>query len=63
MGSRQEYALTLTAEGNRIALAVDGKELLACTDEESPYLTGSVGMSVTDGSHCLYRDLAVCGKE
>ncbi len=43
--------------------AVDGKELLACTDEESPYLTGSVGMSVTDGSHCLYRDLAVCGKE
>ena len=44
-------------------LAVDGKELLACTDEESPYLTGSVGMSVTDGSHCLYRDLAVCGKE
>ena len=59
----KEYALTLTAEGNRIALAVDGKELLACTDEESPYLTGSVGMSVTDGSHCLYRDLAVCGKE
>ena len=25
--------------------------------------SGSVGMSVTDGSHCLYRDLAVCGKE
>ena len=58
----EEYEITLTAVGNRIALAVDGREMLSYVDEDRPLYTGCVGMSVEKGSHCLYRHMRVWGK-
>ena len=56
----QEYRLDFTAQGGRLTLAIDGRELLAYEDPE-PLRTGCAGLSVEDGSHCLYRDLAITG--
>ena len=56
----QEYRLDFTARGGRLTLAIDGQELLSYEDPE-PLRTGCAGLSVEDGSHCLYRDLAITG--
>ena len=56
----QEYRLDFTARGGRLTLAIDGQGLLTYEDPE-PLRTGCAGLSVEDGSHCLYRDLAIAG--
>ena len=57
---QSKYRLDFTARGGRLTLAIDGQELLSYEDPE-PLLTGCAGLSVEDGSHCLYRDLAITG--
>ena len=42
-------------------IAVDDKEILKVTDEERPYLRGSVGVSMQNGSHDKYRRFVVKG--
>lgn len=55
----KEYAIKITACKNQLQVFVDGEKLLEYEDQESPLLSGSVGLSVRKGSHCLYRDLCV----
>ncbi|MEG1427338.1 MAG: family 16 glycoside hydrolase [Oscillospiraceae bacterium] len=57
----KEYEISIMAENNRITVWVDGKELMHYQDENSPILSGAIGLSVRDGSHCLYRDFIVKG--
>ncbi len=57
----KEYKLTLTAKGNKLTVSVDGKQMLEYEDHDSPILSGSIGVSVQNGSRCLYRDFAVKG--
>ncbi len=57
--AEKEYALELRAQGNRLTLLVNGKEVLSYTDEKDPFLVGCVGVSVEKGSHCLYRDFQI----
>jgi ADP-ribosylglycohydrolase len=53
--SGREYTITITAEGSRFTVSVDGKQYLSFNDTDNPYLAGSVGFSVRNGSHCAYR--------
>ena len=55
----KEYTITVEAKGAALAVSVDGRELLRHTDSDSPYLTGSVGISVKNGSHCSYSGIKV----
>lgn len=57
----REYRMEISACGDRLSVSVDGAKLLEYRDQERPLLTGSVGVSVRGGSHCLYRDLSVRG--
>lgn len=57
----REYRLKLAAQGSRITVSVDGRELLDYTDADSPILSGSAGLSVRNGSHCFYKDFTVKG--
>ncbi len=58
----QEYRLRVVAKGNSLEVWVDGEKLLGYTDENAPLLSGSAGLSVRNGSHCLYRELMVKGE-
>lgn len=56
-----EYTITVKAVGNTISVIMDDKEILKVTDEERPYLRGSVGVSMQNGSHDKYRRIVVKG--
>ncbi len=58
----QEYRLRVLAKGNSLEVWVDGRKLLEYTDQNTPLLSGSAGLSVRNGSHCLYRELVVKGE-
>jgi len=53
------YAITVKAEGNTLTVWVDGELLLTYADEQRPYMTGSIGLSVRGGSRCGYRMITV----
>jgi len=55
----QSYDIAVKAQGNKLAVCVDGVELLGYTDEHKPYLTGAIGLSVQKGSRCAYRSIKV----
>ena len=57
--SGREYTLKVSVKGNEIVVFVDGKEYLRYTDTDNPYISGGIGISVRDGSHCAYRSIAV----
>lgn len=57
--SGKSYTLSVSANGADIVAAVDGRELLAYTDKENPYMKGSIGVSVQNGSHCSYSSIVV----
>lgn len=57
----KEYTLTVKAEGNHLAVMMDDVEILQVTDEEYPYLRGSVGVAVQNGSHDKYRRIVIRG--
>ena len=54
----REYTVTMTVVGNRITAMIDG-HILTVTDEERPFLTGAVGVSMQDGSHARYRKIRI----
>ena len=54
----REYTVTMTAVGNRITAMIDG-HILTVIDEERPFLTGAVGVSMQDGSHARYRKIRI----
>jgi ADP-ribosylglycohydrolase len=53
------YTITVGVKGAHITVSINGKELITYTDKERPYLYGSIGLSVRDGSHCAYRKIKV----
>lgn len=53
------YTIAISAQSATFRICVDGKELLQVTDENSPYLSGSIGLSVQNGSHCAYKGICV----
>jgi hypothetical protein len=55
----KEYTITVAARGSDFAVMVDGTQYLSVKDKDNPYLTGSVGFSVRDGSHCAYRSIKI----
>ena len=57
----REYKVEVSACGDVLQVSVDGVKLLEHRDTDSPLLTGSVGVSVRGGSHCLYGSLSVRG--
>ncbi len=57
----REYKVEVSACGDMLQVSVDGVKLLEHRDTDSPLLTGSVGVSVRGGSHCLYGSLSVRG--
>ena len=46
-------------QGNKILAEINGIPMLEAVDEERPYLKGSIGVSVRDGSHDKYRVIRV----
>jgi ADP-ribosylglycohydrolase len=55
----RDYTITVGARGNRFTVAVDGREYIAYTDAGAPYLSGCVGLSVRNGSHCALGDIRI----
>lgn len=55
----QEYEVAVTVQGNKILAEINGIPMLEAVDEERPYLKGSIGVSVRDGSHDKYRVIRV----
>lgn len=53
------YRVAVQCKGALFKVSVNEKMILSYEDADCPYLTGAVGMSVFDGSHCAYRDIAV----
>jgi hypothetical protein len=53
------YTLSVSAQGEELWAAVDGKELLRFRDRDRPYLQGGIGLSVQGGSHTAYRRIRV----
>jgi len=56
----QQYDVGIKASGNKFTVCIDGKEMISYTDEDSPYLSGSIGISVFNGSRCSYSKIKVC---
>jgi hypothetical protein len=55
----RDYLITVRARGTHFTVAVDGREYIAYTDGDSPYLSGGVGLSVRRGSHCALKNIRV----
>ena len=56
----QEYTIAVTVNENKITAEIDGT-VLEVIDEERPYLQGSIGVSMQNGSHDKYRTIKVKG--
>lgn len=54
----KEYKVTVEVKENYIKAEVDNV-ILEYKDNDYPYLSGSVGVSLLDGSHCKYRKIVV----
>ncbi|MDR0669884.1 MAG: ADP-ribosylglycohydrolase family protein [Treponema sp.] len=55
----RDYTITVKARGNHFTVAVDETEYISYTDHENPYLSGCVGLSTRNGSHCAYRFIRI----
>lgn len=54
----QTYEVAIQAAGNKITASV-GDVTLSHVDEESPWLSGAIGLGVRDGSHCALTSIRV----
>ena len=57
--SDKEYIVKVRVEKNRIQAEIDGEILFDYTDEQDPYLEGSLGVSIRKGSHMKCRKIEV----
>lgn len=60
----KEYHISVTVQGNEIKASVRGASVcdevsVAARDEEEPYLKGSIGLSVQNGSHLKCKRISV----
>ena len=55
----KEYKFEVDAKGSQIKVKLDGEQIFDFTDDNNPYLEGSVGISVQNGSHCKYSKIEV----
>lgn len=55
----KEYEITVKAEGKRICAVIGGQIQICVEDDEKPYLTGCIGLSVQRGSHLTCREIEV----
>lgn len=54
----KEYVVKVTVQGNKIMADIDGCHMEA-VDHDQPYSTGSIGLSVEQGSHCKYKTIRI----
>ena len=54
-----EYKVTVAVKNNMLQAKIDDKVTLEYTDAVHPYLTGSIGVSLMNGSHSKYRRIVV----
>lgn len=54
----EEYTVKITVQGNIMKAEINGC-VLEVRDEEHPYLRGSVGVSMKNGSHDKYRKIRI----
>lgn len=55
----EEYMMTAEVLDNEICISINGQPVLTYKDTEMPYLHGSVGFSVQEGSHCMCRKIVI----
>lgn len=55
----KEYKITIHAKHDTISVEVDGQELLSTCDVDHPYLQGSIGLGVLEGSHLACKHISV----
>ncbi len=55
----EDYEIVVTVIGDQFIVSLNGKQMLQYTDLESPFLTGSIGISVAEGSHSSYESIQV----
>jgi hypothetical protein len=54
-----EYKVMIAVKNNYLLATINDTVKLEYTDSEHPYLTGSVGVSLLQGSHCKYSRIVV----
>jgi ADP-ribosylglycohydrolase len=55
----QTYEIELRAEGQRLAVAVNGEQRFEWVDGQSPYLNGQIGLANFPGCHTRYETIHV----
>lgn len=55
----KEYEIVVTVKENTICAVVNNMVIMEYIDQERPYLTGSIGVSLQEGSHSKYREIVV----
>jgi hypothetical protein len=55
----KEYKITVTTKGNHFTVQVNDKKYIDYTDTDNPYLTGSIGLSVKNGSRSSISKIVV----
>ena len=55
----QSYKITVCVRGNVLKATVNESGSLEYVDQDNPYMTGGIGVSVFTGSHCGYRSIKV----
>ena len=55
----EEYMMTAEVLDNEMCNSINGQPVLTYKDTEMPYLHGSVGFSVQEGSHCMCRKIVI----
>ena len=51
--------ISVTVRGNEIKASVNDEVSVAVHDEEKPYLSGGIGLSVQNGSHLTCKRITV----
>lgn len=55
----KEYTIKIKAEGNSFQASVNDEIYIEATDDNNPYLSGGIGLSVRNGSHCECKRIKV----
>lgn len=55
----KEYQILVETNGNEIHVSIDGDKIFHYTDDEMPYMEGSVGISVRNGSRIKCRRIII----